>query len=71
VQFRGLRARTPHAHAADGYVDLIQSPYARMSESPATIRSAPPLIGEHTEEILGEIGYDAEKIAAVRSAGAV
>ena len=71
VQHRGLRARTPHPHAADGYVDLIQSPYAQMSDSPATIRSAPPLIGEHTDEVLGELGFDAARIESFRAAGAI
>ena len=68
VQHRGLRARTPHPHAEDGYVDLIQSPLARMSASPATIRSAPPLIGEHNADILRELGYDEAGIAALKDA---
>ncbi|MDE2403780.1 MAG: CoA transferase [Sphingomonadales bacterium] len=71
VQYRGLKARTPHPHAAAGHVDLIQSPLAQMSASPATIRRAPPLIGEHTDEILAELGYSAEAIAALREAKAV
>lgn len=35
------------------------------------IRSAPPRLGEHTEEILAELGYDASRIAALRDARAV
>lgn len=71
VQHRRLRARTPHPHAADGYVDLIASPQARMSESPATIRRPPPLIGEHTDEVLGELGFSTERVAQFREAGAI
>jgi crotonobetainyl-CoA:carnitine CoA-transferase CaiB-like acyl-CoA transferase len=71
VQHRGLRARTPHPHAEDGYVDLIQSPLARMSASPATIRSAPPLIGEHNAAILDELGYDEAAIAALKDKGII
>ncbi len=66
VKHRELRARTPHAHAAAGYVDLIESPLARMSASPATIRMAPPMLGEHNDEVLGELGYSAERIAELK-----
>ncbi|MFA7602689.1 MAG: CaiB/BaiF CoA-transferase family protein [Novosphingobium sp.] len=68
VQYRNLRARTPHAYAAAGHVDLIASPLAQMSASPATIRRAPPMLGEHNGEVLAELGYDEERLAALREA---
>ncbi|MEJ6008890.1 CaiB/BaiF CoA-transferase family protein [Novosphingobium aquae] len=71
VKHRGLRARTPHPHAEAGYVDLIASPLAGMSESPATIRRPPPLIGEHTDEVLSELGFDATRVAQFKAAGAI
>ena len=71
VKHRELRARTPHAHAEDGYVDLIASPQAQMSASPATIRMAPPLLGEHSDEVLAELGYDTDGIAALKASGVV
>ena len=43
----------------------------RLDRTPATIRTAPPLLGEQTDEILGELGYDAAAIAALRAAGTV
>jgi formyl-CoA transferase/CoA:oxalate CoA-transferase len=43
----------------------------RFARTPGTIRTAPPLLGEHTDEILAEIGYTAAQIAAMREAGAV
>lgn len=68
VKHRGLRATTPHAYAEAGSVDLIQSPLAQMSASPATIRRAPPVLGEHNAEILGELGYSDERIAELKEA---
>jgi crotonobetainyl-CoA:carnitine CoA-transferase CaiB-like acyl-CoA transferase len=68
VQHRKLRATTPHKWAEAGSVDLIASPLAQMEKSPATIRKAPPLIGEHNDEILGELGYDEAAIAALKEA---
>ncbi|EQB14465.1 CoA transferase [Sphingobium quisquiliarum P25] len=67
VQHRKLRAATPHPWAESGSVDLIASPLAHMSRTPATIRTAPPLIGEHTQEVLSAIGYDDAAIAELRA----
>ena len=64
VQHRKLRATTPHPHAEAGSVDLIASPLAQMSASPATIRMAPPMLGEHNRDVLnGLLGLSDERIA--------
>lgn len=71
VQHRQLRATTPHAYAEAGSVDLIASPLAQMSATPATIRRAPPILGEHNDEILAELGYGSEQIDALKTSGIV
>jgi len=71
VIHRGLLARAPHPWAESGFVDLIGSPLAHMGTTPATIRRAPPLVGEHNDEVLGELGYSAEAIAALREQKAI
>lgn len=43
----------------------------KLSGTPATIRSAPPLLGEHTDEILAEAGLDAGAIARLHADGVV
>ena len=50
---------------------LMQNVLFRLSETPGEIRSAGPSIGQHTEEVLGELGIDAEEIAELRRKGAV
>jgi crotonobetainyl-CoA:carnitine CoA-transferase CaiB-like acyl-CoA transferase len=41
------------------------------SATPWSTRSMPPELGQHTDEILGELGLDGQAIAALRTAGAV
>jgi crotonobetainyl-CoA:carnitine CoA-transferase CaiB-like acyl-CoA transferase len=44
---------------------------ARFSRTPAEIRAGAPALGEHTEEILGELGYSAAEIVALRADGVI
>lgn len=42
----------------------------RLSANPVQYRNAPPLLGEHTEQVLTcHLGLSAEQIAALREAG--
>ncbi|HZS32893.1 MAG TPA: CoA transferase [Methylomirabilota bacterium] len=60
-------------HAADpelGEVPHVRTP-VRLSEGRIAVRTAAPRLGQHTEQILDALGYDAAAIAALRQAGAV
>jgi crotonobetainyl-CoA:carnitine CoA-transferase CaiB-like acyl-CoA transferase len=58
-----------HEHLSEGKVRLMAPPYS-MSETPPSIRRMPPRFGEHTAEVLAELGYDAETVKAMLEAGA-
>ncbi|MBI6854408.1 CoA transferase [Pseudomonas cichorii] len=67
VQARGLAIEMPHA--LGGSVAQVASPI-RLSETPVEYRRAPPLLGEHTQEVLQNIlGLKAEEVQALREAG--
>jgi formyl-CoA transferase len=52
-------------HPKLGTITLVGQPYT-LSRTNASIRTAPPERGEHTDEILTELGIDAERIADYR-----
>ena len=58
-------------HPITGSIPLI-GPAAKMSATPPQIRSAPPLLGEHTNPILGHIlDYTNEQVALLRTKGVI
>jgi crotonobetainyl-CoA:carnitine CoA-transferase CaiB-like acyl-CoA transferase len=60
-----------HPVAGDGQVRLIGNPI-KMSETPVSYRHAPPLLGENTNDVLGELlGLDGEAISRLRERGIV
>ena len=67
VQARGLAMQLPHALA--GLVPQVASPI-RLSGTPVEYRNAPPLLGEHTQEILERVLWlDSVAVEALREAG--
>jgi len=57
-------------HPTEGTIQQARPP-ARFSESPAAIRRLPPRLGEHTREILAEVGYSQADIEALIGAKAI
>ena len=69
VVARGMRVDLDHPLA--GRVPMVASPM-RFSETPLELRAPPPLLGEHTAAVLGDLlGLDAAEIARLGAAGVV
>ena len=72
VQARGVVVEMPHASLPQGgTVKVIANP-VRLSETPADYRLPPPLLGQHTDEVLKQaLGQDDAKLAELRSKGVI
>ena len=75
VLARGLVVRQERAAglvAQDNIAAIrtVASPL-RLADNPAVLRRPPPALGEHTDEVLAELGLDAQGIAALRDSGIV
>jgi crotonobetainyl-CoA:carnitine CoA-transferase CaiB-like acyl-CoA transferase len=68
VRARGMLQHVPHPSGVD--VPLVASPI-RFADTPLQPQAAPPLLGQHSEEILAGLGYGAHDIEALRAAGVV
>ncbi|MGZ5085897.1 MAG: CaiB/BaiF CoA transferase family protein [Usitatibacter sp.] len=69
VRHRGLQVKA--LHPAAGEVAMVASPM-RFSETPIAHDRAPPLLGEHTDEVLKAVlGLDAAEIARLKSKGTI
>ena len=69
VKARGVRIELEHAAGAK--LPLVASPM-RFSDTPLEYRLAPPLLGEHTEEVLrGLLGKSDAEIARLRAEGTI
>lgn len=68
----------PQAQARDMVVDVEHprlgmlkalGPVVKLSDTPAKVVSAAPDLGEHTDEVLGELGIDGQALEALRAEG--
>jgi crotonobetainyl-CoA:carnitine CoA-transferase CaiB-like acyl-CoA transferase len=69
VRHRGMRLELEHPVA--GPLPLVASPL-RLSQTPVEYRLPPPLLGQHTDEVLGTLlGISTEELQRLRNAGVV
>jgi crotonobetainyl-CoA:carnitine CoA-transferase CaiB-like acyl-CoA transferase len=61
---------TDFADPRKGKMRFLSSPL-KLSDTPPDIRTAPADFGEHTEEVLGELGFNADQIEELKKSGAV
>ena len=69
-QVRAREMTVEIAHPLSETVRLVASPM-RLSATPVQYRRAPPLLGQHTDEVLQEMGLSAGEIDALRAGGAI
>ena len=68
VQARGMAMPVPHP--LNDRLQLVASPM-KLSATPVQLRRPPPLLGQHTEEVLAELGLDDAQVQALRAEGVV
>ncbi|MDZ7592917.1 MAG: CaiB/BaiF CoA-transferase family protein [Rubrivivax sp.] len=68
VRERRMTVTVPHPHR--DALQLVASPM-KLSATPVQLRRPPPLLGQHTDEVLAEIGVDASARQHLRAIGAI
>ena len=57
-------------HPALGWVKSLATP-VHLSDTPLVYHRHPPALGEHSDEVLSELGYSREKIRQLRQRGVI
>ena len=70
AQVKHVQMATPVQHPRMGEFEIVNQAI-KMSRTPSSIRTATPEQGEHTDEILHELGYDVGAISTLRDGGTV
>jgi crotonobetainyl-CoA:carnitine CoA-transferase CaiB-like acyl-CoA transferase len=75
VQARGLKINQPLSKDVKEQTDIesiatVASPL-RLMDTPPVLRFPPPALGEHTDEVLADLGLDIKQIADLRQAGVI
>lgn len=70
VKARDMVVEMDHPTMGNKPIKLIANPI-KLSKTPPTYRKAPPLLGQHTDEILGEAGLSVDEIAKLKEDGTV
>ena len=69
-QVQHMQAFTSYPHNVIGEIKAVNVPIS-LSETPGEIRRAAPMVGEHTQEILHELGMSNEAIEKLKVTGAI
>ncbi len=68
VQARGMTV--PMAHPLSDQLQVVANPI-KLSATPVQYRRPPPLLGQHTEELLGEAGLSPAEVQSLREQGVI
>lgn len=68
VNYRGMIAKTAHPAIDEVFVS---GPVIHFSRDKSQITKAPPMLGEHTSEVLSEMGYSREQIDQWKNGGVI
>ena len=69
-QVKHIGASAKVTHPTLGELTLLNQSIG-LSRTPASLKTSTPMKGEHTEEVLAELGFTAEKIATLKQGGSI